>query len=87
MLVLGCAWVVGVWDRSMRVQLCVLACVCWMCMTIERCDGHAAPEAVDVDVDVEQDALMCVIACEWVVWAIMVLCVCVCCCRDCYCRL
>jgi hypothetical protein len=56
-------------------------------MTIERCDGHAAPEAVDVDVDVEQDALMCVIACEWVVWAIMVLCVCVCCCRDCYCRL
>jgi hypothetical protein len=42
------------------------------------CSASSCPEAVDVDVDAEQDALMCAIAYEWVVWAIKVLCVLVC---------
>jgi hypothetical protein len=68
------------WDRSMLVQLCVRdLCVClWGAWRLRDALLMQRFELFAEAVDAEQDALMFVIACEWVVWTIMVLCVCVC---------
>ena len=72
----GCL-VVG--SQHARAALCACVCLCFLGVRGDRemrcsCSASSCAEAVDA----EQDALMCVIACEWVVWAIMVLCVRVC---------
>jgi hypothetical protein len=59
--------------------LCACVCSCLLGVHGDRemrrsCSASSRAEVVDV----EQDAFMCVIACERGVWAIIVLCVCVC---------
>jgi hypothetical protein len=78
-LVLGCACAIGV-----LIAACACSFVCVMCVCLYGVRGVGEMRCscsvwsrVEV-VHVVQDVLMCVIACEWVVWAIIVLFVRVC---------
>jgi hypothetical protein len=68
-------------SQHARPALCACVCSCFLGVHGDRemrCSCSASSCAEAVDVDAEQDVLMCLIACEWVVWAIMLLCVRVC---------
>ncbi len=55
---------------------CSFVCICGLLgvHSVDDCGAHAALRVGVEGMDVEQDAFMCVIACEWVMWVIVVLC-------------
>ncbi len=73
-MVFGCALVFGVWIAACACSFVCVMCVClWGLHGVGICVAHAELRVVSTGrVDV------CVIVCEWVVWAIIVLCVRVC---------